>query len=95
MENNFSVDDYNEFLSSISDILFYSYDEFKALRLNELSKEESFMLGIDIASRFPANVFNVKNLYFRGFNLIEILTEDDIFNIRRESLKTRAGYHRS
>ena len=42
------------------------------------------MLGIDIASRFPANVFNVKNLYFRGFNLIEILTEDDIFNIAQE-----------
>lgn len=62
MENNFSVDDYNEFLSSISDILFYSYDEFKALRLNELSKEESFMLELILLLDF-LQMFSMLKIY--------------------------------
>ena len=77
------VEEYNDFFDKISDSLFYPYNEFKALYLEQLSKNENFLLGMDIEYRYQINKNNIDKCYFRGNKFIEVFTEDEVLEIAK------------
>ena len=77
------VEEYNDFLDKISDSLFYPYNEFKALYLEQLSKNENFLLGMDIEYRYQINKNNIDKCYFWGNKFIEVFTEDEVLEIAK------------
>lgn len=77
------VEEYNDFLDKISDSLFYPYNEFKVLYLEQLSKNDNFLLGMDIEYRYQINKNNIDKCYFRGSKFIEVFTEDEVLEIAK------------